>query len=110
MKNTLWYLGFLSPLSLSYLVTGEISFLGFAAFALYFTIYKENDERLQLNAGLSTRNAFLYAVLVGAISLFYISITHDTAFFPVAFTLMFSGSIIISVIFYGYYNSKEEKP
>jgi hypothetical protein len=109
MKNTLWYLGFLSPLSLLFFVTGEIGFLGFAVFALYFTIYKENDERLEINTGLATRNAFLFAIFTGAISLFYISITKDRNFFPIAFTLLFSGSIVISVLSYGYYNLKEEK-
>jgi hypothetical protein len=109
MKNALWYLGFLSPLSLLYFFTGEVGFLGFAVFALYFTIYKENDERLEINAGLATRNAFLYAALVGAISLFYINISQDKSFFPIVFVLMFSGSIVVSVLSYGYYNSKEEK-
>jgi hypothetical protein len=110
MKNTLWYLGFLSPLSLLYFLTGEIGFLGFVVFALYFTIYKENDERLEMNTGLATRNAFLFVVFAGAISLFYINITLDKNFFPIAFVLLFSGSIVISVLSYGYYNSKEEKP
>jgi peptidoglycan biosynthesis protein MviN/MurJ (putative lipid II flippase) len=109
MKNGLWCLGFLGPLSLLYFFMGEVGFLGFAIFALYFTIYKENDERLEINAGLATRNAFLYAVLVGAISLFYINISQDKSFFPIAFVSMFSSSIVISVLSYGYYNSKGEK-
>jgi hypothetical protein len=109
MKNTLWYLGFLSPLSLLYFVTGELGFLGFAVFALYFTIYKENDERLEINTGLATRNAFLFVVFAGAISLFYINITQNKSFFPIAFVLLFSGSIVVSVLSYGYYNLKEEK-
>lgn len=46
MKNALWYLGFLTPLSILFFVTGEIGYLGFAAFAVYFLIYGENDERL----------------------------------------------------------------
>ncbi len=108
MKNTLWYLGFLSLLSLLYFVTGEIGFLGFAVFALYFTIYKGNNEGLQINACLATRNAFLFVVLVGAISLFYINITQNKSFFPTTFFLLFSGSIVISLLPYGYYNSKEE--
>jgi hypothetical protein len=109
MKNTLWYLGFLSPLSLLYFITGELGFLGFAVFALYFTIYKENDERLEINTGLATRNAFLFVVFAGAISLFYINITQNNNFFPIAFVLLFSGSIVISVLSYGYYNLNEEK-
>lgn len=110
MKNALWYLGFLSPLSLLYFLTGETGFLGFAVFALYFTIYKENDERLMANTGLATRNAFLFVVFAGSISLFYINIALDKNFFPIAFVLLFSGSIVISVLSYGYYNLKEEKP
>lgn len=109
MKNALWYLGFLSPLSLLYFVTGEIGYGGFAAFAVYFIIYEENDERLQSNVGLATRNAFLYVVLTGAISLIYMNITHNISFFPIAFTILFSGSIIVSVISYGFYNLKAAK-
>ncbi|MGB9936751.1 MAG: hypothetical protein ACPK7O_03470 [Methanobacterium sp.] len=45
-----------------YFVTGNIGFTGFAAFVIYFTIYGENDERLQANVGLATRNTFLYVV------------------------------------------------
>ena len=108
MKNTLWYLGFLSPLSLLYFVTGNIGFAGFAAFAVYFTIYGENDERLQANVGLATRNAFLYVVFAGAIFLIYISMTKDMSYFPQAFALLFSGSIIICVLSYFFYNFQEE--
>lgn len=109
MRNALWYLGFLSLLSLLYLVNGNIGFLSFAVFALYFTIYKENDERLERNTGLATRNAFLFVVLAGAISLFYLSLIQNKDFFHIAFTLLFSGSIIVSVLSYMYYNLKEEK-
>lgn len=109
MKNTLWYLGFLSPLSLLYFVTGNIGFADFAAFAVYFTIYGENDERLQANVGLATRNAFLYVVFAGAISLIYINISKNMFYFPSAFALLFSGSILICVLSYFFYNFQEEK-
>ena len=108
MKNALWYLGFLSPLSLLYFVTGNIAFAGFAAFVVYFTIYGENDERLQVNVGLATRNTFLYVIFAGAISLIYISTTKDMSYFPQAFTLLFSGSLIICVLSYFFYNFREE--
>ncbi len=110
MKNALWYLGFLSPLCLLYFVTGNIGFAGFAAFAVYFTVYGENDERLQRNVGLATRNAFLYVVFAGAASIIYTTIIKDNSIFPVAFTLLFSGSIIICVLSYFFYNFKEERP
>ena len=109
MKNALWYLGFLSPLSLLYFVNGNIGFAGFAAFAVYFTIYGENDERLQANVGLATRNAFLYVIFAGAISLIYINLTKDISAFPLVFTLLFSGSIILCVLSYFFYNFQEEK-
>jgi hypothetical protein len=104
MKNALWYLGFLTPLSILFFVTGETGYLGFAAFAPYFMIYGENDERLRLNVGLATRNAFLYVVLSGAICIIYMNLTQNVSFFPFAFTLLFSGSIIVSVISYAFYN------
>ncbi len=109
MKNALWYLGFLSPLSMLYFLTGNIAFAGFAAFAVYFTIYGENDERLQANVGLATRNAFIYVIFAGAISLIYISISKDMSYFSQAFTLLFSGSIVICVLSYLFYNFQEEK-
>ena len=109
MKNALWYLGFLSPISLLYFVTGNIAFAGFAAFAVYFTIYGENDERLQANVGLATPNTFLYVIFAGAISSIYISITKDMSYFPQAFTLLFSGSIMICVLSYFFYNFQEER-
>jgi len=87
MKNALWYLGFLSLLSLLYFLSGEIAYLGFLGFLAYFSLYKENDERLQKNIGNATRNA---------------------NFFAEAFTLLFSGSIIICILSYFFYNSREE--
>ena len=108
MRNALWYLGFLSPLSLLYFVNGNTAFAGFAAFVVYFTIYDKNDERLQANVGLATRNTFLYVIFAGAVSLIYINITKDTSYFPRAFTLIFSGSILICVLSYFFYNLKEE--
>jgi hypothetical protein len=102
-------LGFLSPLSLLYFATGEIGFAGFAAFAVYFRVYGEDDERLHRNVGLVTRNAFFYVVFAGALSLIYITIFKEQSFFPLAFTLLFSGSIIICVLSYFFYNLREEK-
>lgn len=109
MKKSPQYLGFLSFLSLIYFVTWNTTFLVFIAFALYFTSRKKIDERLQKNIGLATRNAFVYVVLVGIMSLVYIDLVQDNSIFPLAFTLLFSGSIIVHVISYFFYNFKEER-
>lgn len=103
------YLGFLSLLGLLYFVTGNISFICFVAFALYFTGRKKIDERLQKNMGLATRNAFIYVVLAGITLSVYISLVQDNSLFPLAFTLLFSGSIIAHVFSYSFYNFKEER-
>ena len=103
------YFGFLSLLSLLYFFTGNISYICFVAFALYFTSRKKIDERLQKNMGLATRNAFIYVVLTGITSSTYISLVQNNSLFPLAFTLLFSGSIIVHVLSYLFYNFKEER-
>lgn len=108
MKNALWYLGFLSLLSLLYFVNGNVDYLAFIVFVIYFAIHKENDERLEKNIGKSTRNAFLFVVFVGAISIIDFNLTGNIDFLAKTSKILFAGSVIICVLSYYYYNFKEE--
>lgn len=104
MKNALWYLGFLSFLSLLYFVHKNWVFFSFLGFLPYFATYWAKDERVESNVGRSSRNAFLYVVASGALSIVYISLTGDVHAFAWAFTLLFAGSVIVCVLSFIYYD------
>jgi len=80
MKNALWYLGFLSLLSLLYLVEGEVGFLGFLGFIPYFSMYSVDDERMEINLGRATRNAFIYTIFFGAATIVYVYLAGSANF------------------------------
>ena len=104
MKNTLWYLGFLSVLSLLYFVEGKIGFLGFLGFISYFTVYKMNDERIERNIGRATTNAFMYTVFFGSATIAYGYLTKNTEIMPPAFVILFGGALIICLLSLAYYD------
>lgn len=66
--------------------------------------YWAKDERVEINVGRASRNAFLYVVTSGAASIVYNSLTEDIAAFRWAFALVFSGCIIICVLSFFYYD------
>lgn len=104
MKNVLWYLGFLSFLSILYFVNGNWRYLCFLGFFPYFVTYWAKDERVELNVGRASRNAFFYTVASGTASIVYISMTQNTAFFKWAFVILFAGGVIICAFSFVYYD------
>lgn len=103
-KSSLWYLGFLSLLSLLYFVNANAGFFGFLTFAPYFVIYRMGDERIEANIGKATRNAFLFSAAAGSVELVYIRLAGlaDAAFVD-AFVTLFTGGLIVcllSLVFY----------
>jgi len=103
-RSSLWYLGFLSLLSLLYFDGGNPGFFGFLAFAPYFVVYRFGDERIEANIGKAARNAFWFTAIAGSIELVYIRLLGlaDAAFVD-AFTTLFAGSLIVcllSLVFY----------
>ncbi|MDY6958545.1 MAG: DUF3796 domain-containing protein [Halobacteriota archaeon] len=104
MKNALWYLGFLSILSLLYLVEGEVGFLGFLGFLPYFSIYNVDDERMEMNLGMATRNAFIYTIFLGAVTIVYVYLVGSTESFAPAFVILFGGSLLVCILSLLYYD------
>ena len=95
-RSSLWYLGFLSLLSLLYFVNGNPGFFGFLGFVPYFVIYRMGDERIEANIGKASRNAFMFAVLLGSAALTYIRLMglgNDA--FVEAFGLMLGGLLTV---------------
>jgi len=105
MKNMFWYLGFLSVVSLLYFVEGKAAFLLFLSFLPYFATYKVNDERLDVNVGKATRNAFLYMMFFGSGTIVYIYLTHSsTELFAPGFVVLLGGSLLVCLISLLYYD------
>jgi len=103
MKNALWYLGFLSLLSLLYFVEGKTAFLWSLGFLSYFSLYRENDEMLEMLVGKATRNAFMYTMFSGVVLLAYIYLTGDTELFGAALAVLFGGSLLLCILSMLYY-------
>lgn len=105
MKNILWYLGFLSAVSLLYFVEGDAVFLFFLSFIPYFAIYNLSDERLETIVGRATRNAFMYTIFFGIGAIVYIYLTHNnTELFAPAFVFLFGGNLIVCLLSVFYYD------
>ena len=105
MKNILWYLGFLSAVSLLYFVEGKTAFLLFLSFIPYFATYNISDERLEIIVGRATRNAFMYTIFFGIATIVYIYLTHSsTELFAPAFVFLFGGSLIVCLLSVFYYD------
>ncbi len=109
MKNMLWYLGFLSLLSLLYFVEGKTAFLWFLCFIPYFATYNASDERLEINFGRATRNAFMYTIFFGVATIVYIYLTKSIELFAPAFIVLFGGSLIMCLLSLLYYDNAGKK-
>ena len=104
MKNNLWYLGFLSVVSLLYFVEGKTAFLWFMCFIPYFATYNTNDERLDVTVDRASRNAFAYSAFFGAGTIVYIYLTRSPEQFAPAFVVLFGGSLLTCLISLLYYD------
>lgn len=104
MKNMLWYLGFLSVLSVLFLAEGKVGLLGFLGFISYFSIYNMSDERIEINIGRATRNAFMFTTFFGSGVFAYGYITKNLEILLPAFVLLFGGSLIICLLSLFYYD------
>jgi hypothetical protein len=103
MKNALWYLGFLSLVSLLYFVDGKVAFLGFLGFISYFSLYKMSDEMFEMFVGKATRNAFMYSMFFGVSAIVYIYLTGGQELLGIAFVFLFGGSLLVCVLSMLYY-------
>lgn len=103
-KNTFWYLGFLSLLSLLYFVEGKIGFLGFLGFLSYFSVYRMSDERIEINIGKATKNAFLFTVFFGSATITYGYLFKNIEIMLPSFIVLLGGALLICVISLFYYD------
>jgi hypothetical protein len=104
MKNMFWYLGFLSLLSLLYFSEWNVGLLGFVGFISYFSIYNMSDERIEINIGRASRNAFMYSTFFGSGVFAYGYLTKNFEILLPAFILLLGGSLIICLLSLYYYD------
>ncbi|MBN2066785.1 MAG: DUF3796 domain-containing protein [Candidatus Thermoplasmatota archaeon] len=106
MRHPLWYLGFLSLPSLLYVIRGDPGFLLFLSFLMFFfTYWTKTDERVAVNIGRASRNAFLYTMIIGAASIIYVNLVQDSAWYQWMFALVITGALSICVLSFMYYDS-----
>ncbi|MHC1609563.1 MAG: DUF3796 domain-containing protein [Candidatus Methanofastidiosia archaeon] len=108
MKNILWYLGFLSLVSLLYFVEGKTAFLWFLCFIPYFAMYNVSDEMLELFIGKATTNAFVYTIFFGIATIVYIYLTGSTELFSAAFVALLGGSLLVCILSLFYYTQSRD--
>ena len=106
MKNVLWYLGFLSLVSLLYFVEGKTAFLWFLGFLPYFALYNVSDERLEIVVGRATRNTFMYTIFFGVGTIVYIYLTDKIELLAPAFVILLGGNLLVCLLSVLYYESR----
>ncbi|MCK5396891.1 MAG: hypothetical protein KAJ33_01410 [Thermoplasmata archaeon] len=109
MKTMFWYLGFLSILSVLFFIEWEPGFLGFLGFIPYFSTYNMSDERIEINIGRASRNAFMFSTFFGSLTLAYGYISGDTDILLPAFVILFGGGLLICLLSLFYYDQMGQK-
>ena len=99
-RHPFFYLGFLSFVSLFYFVTGNNGLFGFLGFLAYFSIYRDNDERLEGIVGRACKIGFLFLVFVGCACFIYLVTFEDLNFAIPAFMIVFAGTMFVTLVSY----------
>ena len=109
MKNIMWYMGFLSFLSLLFFAEGGTGFLGFLGFIPYFSTYKIKDERLEVNVGRATRNAFAFTMFGGSAIIGVLYLLKNTELLLSGFAVLFGGTLLVCIFSLLYYEKMKDE-
>jgi len=107
-KNLMGYLGLLGFLGLLGLVTGNEGFYGFFGFFGFLSAFwgRGSDERVDRNINRACRNSFVFSTLAAVFFIVYIATLQAIAAFPMAFSILFAGNMILFVASFIYYNER----
>jgi len=107
-KNKMGYLGLLGFLGLLGLVTGNPGFYGFFGFFGFMSALwgRGTDERVDRNVNRACRNAFVFIMGASTFFITYIAALRAVEAFPLAFSVLFAGSMILFVASFIYYNER----
>jgi len=105
-KSVVGYLGLLGPLGLLGLLTGNTGFYGFFGFFGFLSALwgRGTDERVERNVDKACRNAFLFATVASAFFIASIAMFRVLEAFPLAFSVLFTGSMLMFVASFIYYD------
>jgi hypothetical protein len=98
----------MAVLSLLYFVNSDPGYLLYISFVMFFFTYNAKDERVEVNEGKASRNAFLYMMVTAALSLTYVSVTGTTEFYQWGFALVIAGALVVCVLSFKYYEHSED--
>lgn len=109
-KNKMGYLGLLGFFGLLGLVTGNEGFYGFYGFFGFLSALwgRGSDERVDRNVNRACRNSFVFSTVASVFFIVYIAITRTLEAFPLAFSVLFAGSMILFVASFIYYDERED--
>ena len=109
-RNKISYLGLLGFLGLLGLITGNTGFYGFFGFFGLLSGFrgKVADERVDKNVEKSCRNAFVFIMMTSTFFIAYIATLRALDVFPLAFSALFAGNIILFVASFVYYDVRGE--
>lgn len=95
-------LGFLGP------ITGNQGFYGFFGFVGFLIAFggTGSDERIESNINRACRNSFFLITITMSFSLVYIVSLGAIGAFPIAFAILFVGSMVTFVLSYLYYDRR----
>lgn len=107
-KNMMGYLGLLGFLGLLGLITGNSGFFGlFGFFGFLSALWgRGSDERVDRNINRACGNAFVFIVVASAFFIAYIAALRAVESFPLAFSVLFGGGLILFVASFIYYNER----
>ncbi|MDY6966709.1 MAG: hypothetical protein SVM80_12235, partial [Halobacteriota archaeon] len=63
-----------------------------------------DDERMEVNLGRATRNAFMYTIFFGMGTIVYVYLTGSSELFAPAFVILFGGSLLVCILSLLYYD------
>jgi hypothetical protein len=107
-KNKISYLGLLGFLGLLGIVTGNEGFYGFFGFFGFLSAFwgRGSDERVDSNINRACRNSFVFSTLATVFFIVYVAVFQAVEAFPMAFSILFAGSMILFVASFIYYNER----
>jgi hypothetical protein len=110
-KNKIGYLGLLGFFGFLGLVTGNEGFYGFFGFFGFLSAFwgRGTDERVDKNINRACRNSFIFSTLASVFFILYIAMLKAVEAFPMAFSVLFAGNMILFVTSFIYYNERGEE-
>jgi len=108
--NVISYLGFMGLLGFLGPLTGNLGYYGFFGFFGFLSAFggTGSDERIEKNINRSCRNSFIVIILTMSFTLVYIASYGGLTVFPLAFSILFIGSMVTFVASYFYYDRSGE--